>query len=184
MSARVVLVRHGQPDGSWGLDPDPGLDESGNEQARVVAELLAPLGPLPMIVSPLRRTQETAAPLAARWRVEPVIEPGVGELVAPPNPRPDHASWLRSLMTGHGADSPEVMKPFRDRVLGAIRTIATDSIVVTHFLAINAVVGAATNDDRVMCFRPAHCSRTVVEITDGHVTLVELGDEGSGAARV
>ena len=177
MRARVVLVRHGQPDGSWGLDPDPGLDDRGHGQARAVADFLAPLGPMPLIVSPLRRTRETAAPLAALWSVEPVVEPGVGELVAPPNPRPDHSSWLQSLMTGRGVDSPEVMNPFRERVLGAIRTITTDAIVMTHFLAINAVVGAATNDDRVMCFRPAHCSRTVVEIADGRVTLVELGPE-------
>ena len=180
----MILVRHGQPDGSWGLDPDPGLDELGHEQARSVAALLGPLGPMPLIVSPLRRTRETAAPLAARWGVEPIIEPGIGELVAPPNPRPDHGSWLRALMTGIGADSSDVMMPFRDRVLGAIRTITTDAIVVTHFLAINAVVGAATNDDRVVCFRPAHCSRTVVEIVDGRLTLVELGDQGDGAARV
>ena len=172
--ARVVLVRHGQPDGSWGEDPDPGLDELGREQARAVAKVLAPLGPLPVIVSPLRRTRETAAPLAAHWGVEPVVKNGVGELVAPPDPQPDHATWLRALMTGTGAAAPDVMGPFRDRVLGAIRTITTDSIVVTHFLAINAVVGAATNDDRVMSFRPAHCSRTVVEIADGRVTLVEL----------
>ena len=45
-------------------------------------------------------------------------------------------------------------------------------------------VGAATDDDRVMCFRPAHCSQTVVEIADGQIELVELGAEGSGAARV
>ena len=174
MAARVVLVRHGQPDGTWGLDPDPGLDELGQAQARAVVEILAPLGPLPVIVSPLRRTRETAAPLAAHWGVEPVVQPGVGELVAPPNPQPDHASWLRALMAGTGADAPGVIGPFRSRVLGAIRTITTDSIVVSHFLAINAVVGAATNDDRVMCFRPAHCSRTVVEVTDGQITLVEL----------
>ena len=172
--ARVVLVRHGQPDGTWGLDPDPGLDDLGRVQAREVAELLGPLGPLPVIVSPLRRTRETAAPLAAHWGVEPVVENGVGELVAPADPKPDHASWLRSLMTGTGADAPGVMDPFRARVLGAIRTITTDSIVVTHFLAINAVVGAATNDDRVLCFRPAHCSRTVVHVTDGQITLVDL----------
>lgn len=184
MGARVVLVRHGQPDGSWGRDPDPGLDDLGHDQASAVAELLAPLGPLPMIVSPLRRTQQTAAPLAALWSVEPVVAPGVGELVAPSEPQPDHATWLRSLMTGDGADAPEVMDPFRARVLGAIRTITTDAVVVSHFLAINAVVGAATDDDRVVCFRPAHCSRTVVEIADGRLTLVELGDEGSGAAHV
>ncbi|MEO6469066.1 MAG: histidine phosphatase family protein [Acidimicrobiia bacterium] len=174
MAARVVLVRHGQPDGSWGQDPDPGLDELGHAQARAVAEVLAPLGPLPVIVSPLRRTRDTAAPLVDHWGVEPIIEAGVGELVAPSDPQPDHATWLRALMSGTGADAPEVMDPFRDRVVGAIRTITTDSIVVSHFLAINAVVGAATGDDRVLCFRPAHCSCTVVEVTGGQITLVEL----------
>ena len=53
-----------------------------------MAEVLAPLGPLPVVVSPLRRTRETAAPLLARWSVEPVVEPAVGELTAPPDPRP------------------------------------------------------------------------------------------------
>ena len=183
---RLVLVRHGRPDGRWGRDPDPGLDAVGREEAEAVAELLAPLGPLPVVVSPLRRTRETAAPLLARWTVEPVIEPAVGELAAPVDARPDHATWLRTLMAGRGAEHAGVMDPFRARVLGAIRALRADSVVVTHFLAINAVVGAATDDDRVVCFVPAHCSRTVVDLDDtGGLRLVELGDSGREAdARV
>ena len=184
MSARVVFVRHGKPDGTWGRDPDPGLDPRGHEQARAVADVLGSVGPLPIVVSPLRRTLETAAPLAERWGVEAVIEAGVGELAAPPNPTPDHASWLQTLMAGRGVDHPEVMTPFRNRVLRAIRTITTDTVVVSHFLAINAVVGVATNDDRVVCFAPGHCSRTVIEITEGELTLVELGETASGAMRL
>ena len=182
--ARLILVRHGRPDGTWGHDPDPGLDALGHEQARAVADVLAPLGPLPVVVSPLRRTRETASPLLIRWGIEPTVEPGVGELVAPPNPEPDHATWLRTLMSGSGNDCPKVVNPFRTRVLGAIRAIRTDTIVVTHFLAINAVVGAATADDRVVCFAPAHCSRTVVDLEDGALTLIELGSQASGSARV
>lgn len=181
---RIVLVRHGRPDGAWGNDPDPGLDSRGHDQAAAVAAVLAPLGPLPVIVSPLRRTRETAAPLLERWGIEPRIEPGVGELAAPPDVQPDHATWLHTLMTGVGADHPAVMDPLRARVLGAIRAIRTDAIVFTHFLAINVVVGAATDDDRVVCFAPAHCSRTVVEIDGDTLRIVELGAQGAGAARV
>jgi hypothetical protein len=77
------------------------------------------------------------------------------------------------------------MAPFRARVLGAIRALRADTIVVTHFLAINAVVGAATDDDRVVCFMPTHCSRTVVDLDDaGRLHLVELGDSGRADARV
>ena len=78
------------------------------------------------------------------------------------------------------------MGPFRDRVLRAIRATTTDTVVMTHFLAINAVVGAATGDDRVVCFAPAHCSRTVVDLDprDGRLRVVELGATGGGSVRV
>lgn len=181
---RIVLVRHGEPDGTWGRDPDPGLNARGHEQARAVAEQLRTLGPLPIVVSPLRRTMETSAPLASLWSIDPRIDAAVGELVAPPDPAPDHATWLRTFMAGTGDDAPEVMHPFRARVLRAIRAITEETIVVTHFLAINAVVGAATGDDRVVSFAPAHCSRTVVELTEGALSLVALGETGSGRARV
>ena len=183
--SRLVLVRHGRPDGTWGRDPDPGLDALGHDQAREAAEALAPIGPLPVVVSPLRRTRETAAPLLARWAVAPVVEPAVGELTAPPDVGPDHATWLRTLMAGVGADHPEVVDPFRARVLGAIRAIRADTVIVTHFLAINAVVGAATADDRVVCCTPTHCSRTVVDLdVAGGLHVVELGDTGGTDVRV
>jgi broad specificity phosphatase PhoE len=145
---------------------------------------LAPIGPCPVVVSPMRRTLETAAPLAATWQVEPRVEPGVGELGAPSDLGTDHQEWLRSLMAGRGAEYAEVIGPFRDRVLGAIRALREDSVVVTHFLAINAVVGAATGDDRVVCFAPGHCSRTVVELDGSALRVVELGRSGDGTARL
>ena len=98
MRARIVLLRHGRPDGTWGRDSDPGLDAVGRAQAEAAADRLVSLGPLPVIVSPLRRTRETAAPLVQRWGVVPIVESGVGELVAPPDPKPDHGSWLKALM--------------------------------------------------------------------------------------
>ncbi len=78
------------------------------------------------------------------------------------------------------------MGPFRDRVLRAIRATTTDTVVMTHFLAINAVVGAATGDDRVVCFAPGHCSCTVVDLDprDGRLRVVELGATGGGSVRV
>jgi broad specificity phosphatase PhoE len=61
--ATLYLVRHGQAAASWGEDPDPGLNALGHGQAaRMAAALaaLAALGPMPIMISPLRRTRETA----------------------------------------------------------------------------------------------------------------------------
>lgn len=184
MSVRLTLVRHGRPDAGWGEHPDPGLDARGHAQAAALADVLGGSGPLPIVVSPLRRTRETAAPLAACWAVEAQVDAAVGELAAPSDPRLDRSTWLRSVMAGTGADHPAVIEPFRARVLGAIRSLRSDTVVVTHFLAINAVVGAATGDDRVVCFAPAHCSRTVVDLDGDALRVVELGASGHPNARL
>src|SRR4051812_24326695 len=65
--ARLYLVRHGKPAAVWGETADPGLDQEGQLQADAVAVRLGMLGPMPMLVSPLRRTRQTIAPLERKW---------------------------------------------------------------------------------------------------------------------
>jgi len=48
---------------------------------------------------------------------------------------------------------------------------------VSHFIAINAAVGVANGDDRVVSFRPDNCSCTVLESDGDCLTLIELGRE-------
>ncbi|MDP9464079.1 MAG: histidine phosphatase family protein, partial [Actinomycetota bacterium] len=66
---RLYLVRHGRAAAGWNTDPDPRLDALGLDQATSVARRLAPLGPLPILSSPLLRCRQTAAPLAEIWQV-------------------------------------------------------------------------------------------------------------------
>jgi probable phosphoglycerate mutase len=84
----ILLIRHGEsaparPDVPFALvdgHGDPELVEEGRTQAALVAERLA-LEPIATIyVSNLRRTAETAAPLAARLGIEPVVEPDLREV--------------------------------------------------------------------------------------------------------
>jgi broad specificity phosphatase PhoE len=42
---RLYLVRHGRPEATFSQAPDAGLDRTGLEQAEVVADRLAALGP-------------------------------------------------------------------------------------------------------------------------------------------
>src|SRR5205823_2854249 len=81
--SRLILVRHGEAAAGWHQDRDPGLSEDGHRQAADMAAALAPLGPLPIVVSPLRRTRETAAPLEAVWGTAATVDCRVGEIVSP-----------------------------------------------------------------------------------------------------
>ncbi len=171
---RLYLIRHGNIERSE--DPDPGLTDLGRKQAEHLAAALAPKGPLPIVTSPFRRARETAAPLASLWGVAPRSEPRIGELPLPPNsPFRGHAEWLRYARARRWPELHESLQPWRDQVLEAIFEIESDAVVVSHFVAINVAVGHARGDDRVTCFEPENCSRTVLDSDGKDLRLVELG---------
>jgi broad specificity phosphatase PhoE len=180
--SRLYLVRHGKAAAGWGADVDPGLDDTGRAQAEGMADAVAPLGPLSLITSPLRRTRETAAPLERRWNTEATIEPAVGEIESPTQSLTEREAWLRAVMQGSWRDAPD-LGPWRKTVIEALAGIATDAVVVTHFVAINVAVGHATADDRVLCFMPDNCSVTTLEVDGDRFDLVDLGDQ-LGSTRV
>jgi broad specificity phosphatase PhoE len=180
---QVMLIRHAHPRAGYGDDPDPGLDERGRQQAVAMAEIVSLDGPRPISVSPLRRTRETAAALEARWSTTARIEPRVGEIPSPSDALDERTAWLRSVLRGNWSEQAGDLQHWRDSVLDALRELREDSVVVTHFVAINAVVGAAMGDDRVTCCMPDHCSQTIVEVDRGGLALVRLGAQASTEIR-
>jgi broad specificity phosphatase PhoE len=173
---RLVLVRHGRAAAGWGDDPDPGLDDVGRAQAEAMADALSGTGPLPIVVCPLRRTRETAAALEARWHVEAQVDRAVGEIESPTAELGEREVWLRALMQGAWADAPDLAR-WRRSVIDGLAAIESDAVVVSHFVAINVAVGHALGDDRVVCFVPDNCSRTVVDVDGDRFAVVELGEQ-------
>jgi len=87
-AAELLLIRHGESEPA-SLDApaplvdgrsDPALAPEGREQAELVAARLAVVGVAAIYVTTLRRTAETAAPLAARLGLVPQVEPGLREV--------------------------------------------------------------------------------------------------------
>jgi broad specificity phosphatase PhoE len=176
---RLYLVRHGQPLARYDEDHDPGLDDVGRAQADAVAAELASLGPLPVVTSPLRRTRETAAPFERRWNVTAAVEPAVGEVKSPTDDLAERSAWLGEILRSNRrwGELDAERQRWRDGVIAALLALDEDTVVVTHYIAINAAVGVATADDRVINFRPDNCSSTILESDGNHLTLVELGRE-------
>ncbi len=57
------------------------------------------------------------------------------------------------------------------------RPIDVDTVVGSHFVAINAAIGSATGNDQVVIAVPDYCSQTVFDVVDGRLVLVERGFE-------
>ena len=177
--SRLVLVRHGRAAAAWDADRDPGLDAVGREQAESLAAVLAPDGPLPVVVSPMRRTRETAAALERVWGVVAAVEPAVGEIQAPVDDLAGRGAWLRAVYAGRWTEQDGALLRWRGQLLAALGALEGDTVVVTHFFGINVAVGAASGDDRLVCFRPDNCSWTVLENDGGRLRLIQLGAEGA-----
>jgi broad specificity phosphatase PhoE len=182
--ARIHLVRHGRAAAGWDRDADPGLDGVGKVQALRVAARLAPHGARPIVTSPLRRCQQTAAPLARRWSATPVIEAAVAEVPSPLGvAMEDRVDWLRRAMSGSWRDLDDRYTAFRDGVLRYVAGCDQDTVVFSHFIAINAVLGACLGDDRVVIRRLDNASVTVVDVGAGTIRLVEPGREADTLIR-
>jgi probable phosphoglycerate mutase len=147
----LVLVRHGLPvrrELTEGI-ADPELATDGVTQAERLAEYLASEDITAVYVSPLRRAQETAAPLAKLLGLQPIVEDDISEfdrnsseyvpieeLRGTNDPR-----WLKMIRGEweEGHDHPDL---FRKRVIAAFeRIIAAHSgqrvVAVCHGGVIN-----------------------------------------------
>lgn len=177
--ARLHLVRHGRAAAGWDADPDPGLDDTGRAQAAATAERLAPLGPMPILCSPLRRTRETALPLEAAWGAAAVVDERVSEIPSPTDDLQERTVWLQRALRGRWADLGEAYVAWRDRLLEALAAVTDETTVVTHFVAINAVLGAALDSDDLVVKGVANASVTVVEHDGERFRLVTAPAEAT-----
>ena len=142
-ACELLLVRHGESAPARDDRPfplvdghgDPDLAPTGREQAERVADRLEHEGIGAIYVSTLRRTVETAAPLAARLGIEPRVEADIREVHLG---EWEGGSFRRHVAAGHpvalqmfaeqrwdvipGAEPADV---FAARVRGAVTRIAT-----------------------------------------------------------
>jgi broad specificity phosphatase PhoE len=181
----LYLIRHAKPAASWGEDPDPGLDELGVNQAqRTAEELSGRTAAIKLFTSPLRRCRETASALERRWNASAELFPAVAEIPSPPLSLADRHTWLTAAMAGTWrqlqASAPPNSPDFdawRSTMLEALLALREPAVIFSHFIAINAIVGAARGSDAVVCFRPDHASVTVVNTDRGSLEVVQLGRE-------
>lgn len=184
--SRIHMIRHGRPASTWGdMDPDPGLDPVGAEQARAVAKALLALPaaerPTRVVSSPLRRCRETAQPLADALGVALEIDPRVGEIPTPSAlASDDRPAWLRQAFQGAWSDIRGDLD-YGAWTREVARGVAAHpgAAVFSHFVALNAAVSVATGDEQVAVFRPDHVSVTVFDLIDNDLILVEKGREAS-----
>ena len=81
----------------WDIQHDPGLNETGRQQAYTAARALSDRGPLPIVVSPLRRTRETAHEFELMWGCSAKVDSRVAEIPSTGMTLTERGEWLNAL---------------------------------------------------------------------------------------
>jgi broad specificity phosphatase PhoE len=183
--ARIYMVRHGRASAGWDTALDPELDELGQAQAGELADQLQLLQLGNIITSPLLRCQQTAEPLGLKWNVAPQVFTEVSEIPSPNGvAMSDRIVWLRQAMQGTWSDLGSDYVAYRDCITDFVRGIQKDTVIFSHFIAINAVIGGVLGDDRLVIRSLDNCSVTIFERdTTGNLSLLQGGHEADTLIR-
>jgi len=207
-AAEPIIVRHADaiPEEDEiipsGIYDDLPLSRLGREQAQALAERLGKgdLGFKAIYSSPLRRCRETAAPLAERLGLTPIIVEGLKEIrLGDVNPLPEDRNDLAALTkalqvrqieivrvagsTGNwdSIENSEPSKEFRKRVVEALDEIASRHVgervlAFAHGGVVNAYAAEVLGLERDFFFPAANTSITVVRVSGRHRVLYVLND--------
>lgn len=195
----LLLVRHGEsaparedePFALVGGHGDPPLAPTGEQEAELVGERLATLPIAAIYVTSLRRTQQTAAPLAKRLGLTPVVEPDLREVFL--------GEWEGGLFRIRVAERHEVAQrmyetqrwdvipgaesteDFRARTYAAVQRIATAHpdqrvAVFTHGGVIGQLMSIATGAEPFAFNDADNGSITQLVVADGRWIVRRFND--------
>lgn len=172
----LYLVRHGRAEA--GVEHlDPGLDAVGLSQAKHVADALRGKGASRLVCSPLRRARETASPIAEALELELEIREEIAEVFEPSMSANARGAMLAPFLSGMWSQQSPELRAWRDRVLSCLTDLGGHkTIVVSHFVAISAAIGASTGDDRVAPCALANASITTIEVNGTKLDLRRPGE--------
>jgi broad specificity phosphatase PhoE len=181
----LILIRHAEPQRiapGTGVPADPGLTELGHEQAARLADWFRHERVDAVLSSPMRRAQETAAPIASAHGLDVEIVAGLieydantdhyipmEEMKASADPR------LKAMIEGRweefGADGVEA---FRARVAATLDEIIAAHpgqrvVAVCHGGIVNIATALIMEMDRHLWFEPHYTSVTRIAASRGGV---------------
>ncbi len=174
----LLLVRHGEAAESWGNHPDPGLSKLGIKQSSSLINnaMLKSLDSYNFVSSPKSRAKMTAEPLIKKFNKELIINNAFSEIPSDDINNSQKRAWLTEVMNIEIRDLPDSVLNWRDSIIENSLNVSYNTIVFTHFMVINALVGSLLKKNALMFFYPNYVSITKITFENKEVKSISLGD--------
>jgi broad specificity phosphatase PhoE len=111
------------------------------------------------------------------WRTSARVEAALSEIPTQGLALGERSIWLDGLARSGWRQADRASREWRRGLLDLVTGLETDAVLFTHYVAINAVLGAALERDEVYLFRPANASVTVIGNDGGRLRLIARGAE-------
>lgn len=182
---RIYMIRHGRASAGWDTALDPDLDDLGRAQSQEVANQLQSLQLHHIITSPLLRCRQTADPLAQMWKLSPQVCTEVSEIPSPHGvAMSDRTVWLRQAIQGTWNMLGQPFVDYKNTICQFVQSLHHDTVIFSHFIAINAVIGHVSNNDQLVIRSLDNCSVTIFDRdVQGNLSLVQGGHEADTLIR-
>ena len=184
-AADLLLIRHGESEPAVMGKPfpmkdghgDPALHPDGEAQARALADRLADAPLAALYVTTLRRTHQTAAPLAARKGMTPIIEADLREVCL--------GEWDGGLYRQKAAErDPVFLKALYDGEWGHIPGAETTAQVNERVERGLRRVAQAHPDQQVACFVHGGIIATALSLATKSMTFAFMGAANASISRL
>ena len=185
--SKIYLIRHGQAEDGW-TSLDPGLSKAGEKQSKDLSKKINRIitGKESFVSSPLKRCLETANISLAGNDFNIEIDKTFAELPSPISDLNKRVVWLKRVLplTWEELENDPVSasscisySSWREDVIRSLLKLKGDSIIFSHYVVINSVIGWVLNSNKVVNFNPVNCSITELEINKGKISILSLGEE-------
>ena len=183
---KIYLIRHGEAIDGW-TSLDPGLSKLGKKQAEDLRSSLKKKlnDKTDIISSPLLRCQETANISVSDSKKKIVFDDIFRELPSPIKDLNKRVTWLKRVLPLNWEELEEDTESklsnidyylWRKKIINKIISFKNETVIFTHFVVINYVIGKIMNSNKVIKFYPDNCSITEIGIEDNKMELIKLGD--------
>ena len=168
-SVTIYLIRHGEAKAAWDQDPDPSLSEKGKQQSELLKEEILPDLPSDF------EAQETAIPLKEKLDFELSINDTFSEIPSPGIALADRRDWLRAVFDANVKELQEPQLLWRNSIIESLKLLQNNTIIFSHFMVINCVVGWIKNSEKFVSFHPDNCSITKIIRVEDKFKILTLG---------
>jgi len=182
---RIFLVRHGEATEGW-TSKDPHLSSLGQSQAHSLMPFInkIDINNIDIISSPLVRCKETANFALGKNKKEIEINDIFRELPSPISNLEERVKWLRRVLP---LTWPELLNDevvlasginffeWKEKIISKIYSLKNNTIIFTHFVVINSIIGKILNSEKIVNFQPANCSVTEIKLSKNELRIVKLG---------